>query len=305
MKLLWVLLVLLLPASAHAFPRSAQTSEDALADGEVDPDDLATASSLLRGVSRRPDALALGRGSAYVSLVGFARRDVLAETREVGGFVLVGLPLDRLARTTRASPLPEIVPAAAPSGDTAEIAVSSRLARGCVDAAWRAQGLDVEEGRLDAIVTRARMSALLPEARLRAVRFEDARLSLDTSTDTSRWRDSAGANIGFEARLTWRFDRLVYADDEPSLERIRIEHRDARTRIAGKVIDALVHWQRAMLDFRTLSPTQLGTRDEADVSIRVVEAEAVLDVLTGGWFSVHKPRTRGGTAAPRDVGQGI
>jgi hypothetical protein len=221
--------------------------------------------------------------------------------------VLVGLPLDRLARATRASPAPELVPAAAGAGsaEVADIGVSARLARACVGAAWRAQGLDVDEGRLDAIVTRARMSALLPEARLRAVRFEDARLSLDTSTDTSRWRDSAGANIGFEARLTWRFDRLVYADDEPSLERIRIEHRDARTRIAGKVIDALVHWQRAVLDWRTLSPTQLGTRDEAEVSIRVVEAEAVLDVLTAGWFSVHRPRVRAPAGAPRDGGQGI
>jgi len=292
MKLLFALLVLLFPLTATASPR---TTEDALADGEVDPDDLATA--LLRGASRRPDALPLGRGSAYVSVVGFDRRNLLAETRELGGMVLVGLPLDHIPRATRASP--ELVRAAAP-GEGGDLGVTARLARQCVETAWRAQGIDADDGRLDAIVSRARLSALLPETRLRAVRFEDARLSLDTSTDTSRWRDSAGANLGFEARLTWRFDRLLYADDEPSLERIRIEHRDARTRIAGKVIDALVHWQRAMLEWRAVASGQVGTRDEAEAALRAVEAEAVLDVLTGGWFGLHKPRPR-----PREPGQGI
>ena len=39
------------------------------------------------------------------------------------------------------------------------------------------------------------------------------RMANTTGTDTSRLRDSAGANVGLEARLTWRFDRLIYADD--------------------------------------------------------------------------------------------
>ena len=115
--------------------------------------------------------------------------------------------------------------------------------------------------------------------------------SLDTSTDSSRLRDSAGANVGFEARLTWRFDRLIYADDEPAFERIRLDHRDARARIAAKVLDALFHWQRATLDLRTLPPAQQGTRDESDVILRVMEAEAALDVLTNGSFAANRPKS--------------
>jgi hypothetical protein len=111
---------------------------------------------------------------------------------------------------------------------------------------------------------------------------------MDTGTDTSKLRDSAGANVGFEARLTWRFDRLIYADDEPQFERIRLEQRDARARVGAKVLEALFHWQRAVLDLRTLPPAQQGTRDEADVRLRLMEAEAALDVLTNGWFTAHR-----------------
>ena len=56
-------------------------------------------------------------------------------------------------------------------------------------------------------------------------RNEDQRLYTDATADTSRLRDSAGANLALEARLTWRFDRLLYADDEPSFERIVAEQR--------------------------------------------------------------------------------
>ncbi len=305
-----------------AEPRTAGASqpapEDLLADGEIDAEDIASARTPL---SRRPPSglhalaaptggrrvLGAPSGSTWLSLVGFAHR-TLDDRREVGGFLVLGLPLDRFARSnTRVTTAPisslgdvNIEPASAVSVASAlglqtvaagderiEIALTPRLARACVTAAWRTAGLGADDARVDAILSRARWSAALPEARLRAVRFEDAQLSLDTGTETSRLRDTAGANVGFEARLTWRFDRLVYADDEPSFERIRLEHRDARSRIAAKVLEALFHWQRATLDLRTLSPAQQGTRDEADAVLRVMESEAALDVLTNGWFATH------------------
>jgi hypothetical protein len=272
-----------------------------------------------------------------VSLLGFTRRTI-EDRQEIGGFIVVGLPLDRFARSntrvttataSRLGEMPEIMPTSGAGATTAfrsvsttdqpqhppqpyELALTARLARSCVAAAWRAAGLGADDARLDAIVSRARWSAALPEARLRAVRFDDARLSLDTSTDTSRLRDSTGANVGFEARLTWRFDRLIYADDEPSFERIRLEQRDARARIGAKVLEALFHWQRAALDLRTLPPAQQGTRDEADVRLRLMEAEAALDVLTNGWFATQKtrygrsatPSTEPEYAAPIPVGRG-
>lgn len=294
-------------AAAHRSDASSQEQEDALADGEIDPEDIAArgpTSTLEKAVYQRP-FLRRSSGSAWLSLVGFSRR-TLDDRHEHGGFVVLGLPLERSARSshrrTTAAPLTknvafEVVPNAsfeqAPTSEYSYgIALTPRLARSCVVAAWRAAGLGSDDVRLEEIVSRARWSAALPEARLRAVRFDDARLSLDTSTDTSRLRDSSGANVGFEARLTWRFDRLVYSDDEPAFERIRLEHRNARTRIGAKVLDALFHWQRAMLDLQELSPAQRGTRDEADVRLRLLEAESVLDVLTNGWFGSHAARSR-------------
>lgn len=312
-------LLLLVAQSAEASPRRGASldsaQERALEDGDIDEEDIAT--SPLSSLSSLPSATSgtpiLGRphGSTWVSLLGFGRQAPLEGRHEIGAFIVVGFPLERFAR---AAPRPTAAPVAAltPPFDLAsavardpamlqrtsstappfELALTPRFARSCVAAAWRAAGLGADDARLDAIVSRARWSAALPEARLRAVRTDDARLSLDTTTttDTSRLRDSTGANVGLEARLTWRFDRLLYADDEPAFERIRAERRDARARIGAKVLDALIHWQRAALDLRSLPPSQQGTRDEADVRLRLMEAAAVLDVLTNGWFAAQSAR---------------
>lgn len=266
-------------------------------------------SSLARSSSGRP-VLGGGRGgSPTVSLVAFSR-EAASERREVGGFLLVGWPLDRLGRGARSAAVPEpsamvqVEPAfgarraeaelarASSSDGPFALALTPKLARASVRAAWRAAGLGPDDARLDGIVSRARWSSLLPEARFRAIRSDDARLSLDTNADTSRIRDSAGANVGLEARLTWRLHRLVYSDDERVFERIRLDLRDARARIGARVLDALFHWQRATLDVQTLAGSQRGTRDEADAVLRVLEAEAALDVLTNGWFSSRHGHTR-------------
>ena len=304
------------PASARAAPSRAPgalSDEDRLADGEIDADDLVGRARVGRGVARSPPG-----GHAWLSLVGFTRQTIFQE-REIGGFVVLGLPLDRIARAgTRASisdpprprsapppppsppppPPPSPPPAAPPPAPsptpvktTTEepvLLVTPRVARVCVAAAWRASGIGVDDARIDAVVSRARWSALLPETRLRAIRYDDARLSASSTTDTTRLYDSTGANIGFEARVTWHFDRLLFADDEPSFERMRLERHDARAKIAGRVLEALFQWQRATLDLRALPPHLKGTREEIDFAIKVSEAEAVLDVLTNGWFSATR-----------------
>lgn len=253
--------------------------DDALADGELDPEDAVAGATVGRPLMPGPRG-----GHAWLSLVGFSRRSTLTNQREVGGFVVVGLPLERAARPT-VKPVSDVTRVVAVDGGAATLALTARLARSCVAAAWRAAGLAVDDARLASIVSRARWSAILPEARIRAVRFDDARLSTDTGTDSTKWRDSSGANVGFEGRLTWRLDRLLYADDEPAFERMKLERHDARTRIASRTLDALFHWQRAWLELRSLPSDVRGTRDEADAALRVLEAEAALDVLTGGWFT--------------------
>lgn len=304
--ILAMLLVLAFRArDARAAPPLVKSGEELVGEGEIDPEDLVGRATVGRGALRTAPG-----GEAWVSLAGFTRESAVGR-REVGGFLVVGLPLDRFARvgarasagaaagagaSTSAGAGAHLVLAAAVDEQT--VAVTPRLARATVEAAWRVAGLGNDDARLDAIVSRARWSAVLPETRLRAMRFDDQRLYTESSVDASRLRDSAGANVGFEARLTWRFERLLYAEDEPSFERMRLERHDARARIAGRVLEALFHWHRAWLEVRwaqaasreAREPAGRPSRDEVEATLRVVEAEATLDVLTAGWFTSSRSR---------------
>ena len=294
---------MLVTAAARAAPPFTRSEEEAFADGDRDADDLVGRATVGRAVVRSPPG-----GEAWISLAGFTRSSLEGE-REIGGLVVVGLPLDRIARFgTRAamSGAASGTPALAGVGlvnvttgaEVEAVGVTPRVARATVEVAWRAAGLGVDDARLDAIMSRARWSAALPETRLRAVRFDDERLYTDATTDVSRLRDSAGARVGLEARLTWRLDRLLYGEDEPSYERMRMERHDARARIAGRVLEALFHWHRAWLELRwaqaasrdAREPPTRQSRDEVESALRVMEAEATLDVLTAGWFTSTRSR---------------
>lgn len=308
-------LILTAAGSAWAAPDKVlrpSAIEDGLVDGEIDSEDIVGRAS----VGRWAAPLARG-GQAWVSLVGYTKESMLRSEREIGGFVVVGLPLERLVQghrglglertsTKGASPsVATVTPGGPVDPGDASIGLNSRVARTAVAAAWRAAGLSVDDSHLDGIVSRARWSAILPETRLRAVRFDDERLYTDASADATKLRDSAGANLGLEARLTWRLDRLLYADDEPAFERMRLERHDARSRIAGRVLEALFHWQRASLELRWAQSAArearepMRTRDEVEATLRVMEAEATLDVLTSGWFTTTR-LVRGGVARGRD-----
>jgi hypothetical protein len=156
----------------------------------------------------------------------------------------------------------------------------------------------VDDAKIDAIVARAHLSAVLPETRLRAMRLVDEQGHTDTTpaTDAVRYYDYGGASLWLEARLTWRLDRLLYSDDEPTLERVRLERIDARARIATKVIELLFQWQRAILDERDAPP---DAREALDSHLRAVEAELALDVLTGGWFGKTRPSWSGAGESKR------
>jgi hypothetical protein len=298
---------------ARAAPR-ARPDEDTVADGdsELDPEDLVGRATLGRGTGRSSPG-----GRAWFSLAGFSRETITGH-RELGGLVVVGLPLDRFARVASRSGVtasaPALPAAAAAAGGAAggasanvvlaaqpeepSVGVTPRLARAAVEAAWRTAGLGNDDARLDAIVSRARWSAVLPETRLRAIRYDAQTLYAESTVDSNRLRDSAGANVGLEARLTWRFDRLLYADDEPSFERMRLERHDARARIAGRVLETLFHWHRSWLELRwaqaasrdAREPPNHPSRDESESALRVMEAEATLDVLTAGWFTASRAR---------------
>jgi hypothetical protein len=256
---------------------------------------------------RAPHGSADVHDESWISLVGL-RRELLSGKNDLAGMIVLGLALDRL----EAGPVHRI---ADRSDRPAAIEISERasplrksfppdLARECVTAALRSAGLGLDDDRIDAIVGRARASALLPETRLRAMRLWDDANHTTTlaTTDGTNYYDAVGANLVLEARLTWRLDRLVYAGDEPTLERVRLERQEARARVASRTLEALFAWERATLDANVTDATgtagavgtvgAVGTggttetsREALEVELRRAEARASLDVLTGGWFS--------------------
>lgn len=153
------------------------------------------------------------------------------------------------------------------------------LARECVSAALRRHGL-LDDERLDSLASRARISASLPDLRLRATRATDASLRLSpTQYDPYRFTEGEAVGQRLEATVSFRLDRLLFADQEVALERIRLQRLEARSKLATRVLRALVDWKRA----RALGENDLLTPEEQlSARFRIFEAESTLSVLTGG-----------------------
>jgi hypothetical protein len=144
-----------------------------------------------------------------------------------------------------------------------------------VVAAWKVAGVDRDDV-LDSLATRARTSALLPELRLRTYRTYDAGVRVYRTEDVTTLD---GASTHVEARMTFRLDRLVFADEEIAIERIRVERAELKQRIATRVVDLSLRFQKARR--AAADPTLLESeRDEA--AIAAVEAVVALDAMTGG-----------------------
>jgi hypothetical protein len=284
-KLLFIACVLrAAPARAAPKPDAGEDAiEDLLADGDLDAEDHAA----LR-LDRRSGSSDV-HDASWVSLVGFERQ-LLSGRSDVGGIVVVGLAFDRIdAGTVHRIGDPKAPPAVPDSPEPAPVTLAApHLARQCVAAAWRSAGLGVDDARIDTLIARSRASALLPETRLRAMRLWDDASHATTlaTTDNTSYYDAIGANLVLEVRLTWRLDRLLYAGDEPTLERVRLERQDARARVAARTLEALFAWERARV---AVAGASAGSPEKAESQLRAAEAEATLDVLTGGWFSSRDP----------------
>ena len=148
-------------------------------------------------------------------------------------------------------------------------------------------GAAAERRRLDSLAARARASALLPEVRLRAVRNTDQALRwVPTTDDPYRVTQADGAGMILEASATFRLDRLLFAHEELTVERVRQRAGQARLKLEGRV-------QAAMLGlFRARELGCAGERDDPQTTLEVVKALEwfeELDNLTAGWFSDQAP----------------
>jgi len=320
------LVVLLLSRPARAEPWFGWgdgKTEDRYNDGDLDVEDLVEGLHVARSRDGGSQQL---RAGTWLTLGAFTR--TVDNKQDVGVLLIFAGAFDRLlegrrhqlARPDETSPftasafaasvlgegpLPRggalppgtvIIPAPPPPPPPPpSLLVTPLVARQAVTAAWRTMGLGVDDSRIDAMIARARQSAALPETRLRVMKVVNDSSQVGViPTDTSTY-DIAGANLYLEARLTWRLDRLLYADDEPTLERTRIERHDARERVSAKVIDTLFQWQRAEIARRG---ALLGSKELIDATLRLAEAEAALDVLTGGWFGAWLARQSAHDVSP-------
>jgi hypothetical protein len=168
---------------------------------------------------------------------------------------------------------------------TPALAVTTEVARSCVRAALRTAGLG-DDTRLESVAARARSSASLPELRLRAVRTlgESGRISL-SEDDPSRYVASGAATNVLEARVTFRLDRLLFADEEIVVERARLDRAEQRLRVTAKVLQTLFEWQKAYV---LLQDPTLPAEDRLSAVLREAESSAVLDMMTGGWFGAYR-----------------
>ncbi len=299
-------MVALAVATLVAFARSARAdpwfgfgenaAEDRFLDGDLDAEDAAHLPSFGRARVGATDL----RAKTWVSLLGFAKQFPTG-ARELGVGVVLGIAFDRIGQGSthvardRALPFiaegsppsssPRETPSAAsPSQSSSTLSLSGALASGAVRAAWRTAGMDATDARVDEMIARARRSAALPEARLRALRVLNSGENVTYVDSAGHVYETIGANLSLEARLTWRLDRLLYADDEPTIERVRLERQEARARLGTHVLELLFGWQRALLDLAT---TPAGSRGEMEAVLRRWEAEIALDVLTAGWFGAQ------------------
>ena len=239
--------------------------------------------------------------------VGVSAQWIRREQRDAWqGFITLEVPLDRWATPALPPPAPLIalaeVPFAEPPAPSAppapqkgkpppqtslmkfEPAVVGKLIAAALRVNSNAAGLE----QLSGLSTRSRFSATLPEITLRALRSNDQSLRWSPAgTDTYDYTQSGGAGTLLEARASWKLDRLVFADAELAIERLRLEREARREKLLERLFDQLLSWRRAtlLLESGELDPEQL-----VNAELDLYRAQVELDWLTDGAFSRLAPR---------------
>ena len=248
-----------------------------------------------------------GGGDLSVTLSARAERSDVGSG--MSGFVALAVPLDRLAAPRKlAASVDERpdddarnqTPDDAPPGEgertspetPEEPAISApvlaHLARAAVQAALRANDVSLRRSELEGLATRARASAALPELRFRAAHSNDQSLRLaPTLEDPDRYTLDGGNDLMLEASVTWRLNRLVFADEEIAVERLVLERERNTERLSARVIERLFAWHRALSGIPSAD-----AKARARLELERIEAEVELDALTGGWFAKEAERFR-------------
>jgi hypothetical protein len=175
---------------------------------------------------------------------------------------------------------------AAPPLTFRQVRLLSEFSRRATVVALGVAGVAAERRRLDSLSSRARASALLPELRLRAVRNTDQALRwVPTADDPTRVTQADGAGLILEGSATFRLDRLLFAREELTVERVRLHAGEASSKLEARVQAALLGLFRA----RELACSSEVDEARTPQLLKVVELFAELNNLTAGWFSEQAP----------------
>ena len=204
------------------------------------------------------------------------------------------------AQTVNGSPSTSASSARTPTPDSSvvtsvqqAIVPAPSVVHAIVNAALRTLGL-TDDASIDDLVRRARSSGWVPELRLRAYRSVDigARLyQSDTTADRVSTTD-ASQLLG-EVRLSWKLDRIVFADEEVAIERVKLDRAELRQRTTSRVIDLVVRWSRA---HRTAVDAGVHPVERAEAQWTATETLLALDAITRGEAS----SILGGRGIPRE-----
>lgn len=243
-------------------------------------------------------------GSLRLGVAVQAHRELWG--RSLRGLVFLEIPWERLGSPRLGEPTedpeqdePEQVPTPPSEAPTpppvalpAPVRLPEPLVEGTLRAALRASGRALALARLRELSSRSRWSAVLPTLTLRAARATDESLRIQPTSDIYQATQTGSADLVLEARATWKLDRLVFADQEIAVERLRTERARAIDQLFAGVLKQLLAFQRATV---LLTAPELSPEKRLKLMADALQAEVALDVLTDGYFGrelvLRKDRT--------------
>lgn len=160
-----------------------------------------------------------------------------------------------------------------------------------VHAAIQAPALDPERARHAA--ERARLSGLLPRLRADLRRGVGLDLSALQSSTGERNLWSSDDSLSFSGGLTFELARLLFAREEGTLLRERRALEESRFELLSQVVHLYFERRRLQLE------RDLTGRAELAAELRIIEAEALLDLFTNGAFSRMMRESATGASALR------
>jgi hypothetical protein len=156
--------------------------------------------------------------------------------------------------------------------------------RAVQEAAARWVGAD--PARLESWRSRVRKAPWLPQIRTRVVRgFED-----DLLTNASGQTRVVDDDLTVEVRLQWDLDRLVFDRAELQVSRESALLAELRQDVVAEATRLYFQRRRLQVD-QILDPLPVG-RARVERELRLAELTALLDGLTGGFFSRALRRRR-------------